>query len=248
MSYQALPAKDDSGRPVAAVTGASSGIGAAIARALTAAGFEVVIGARRLDKLREVAAPIGALALELDVTSAASVEAFARQLPRLNVLVNNAGIVPTPAPVSEADLLRWRLTWDTNVLGLVAVTRACLPALEASGAGHIVNIGSIVSWEVYPGGAAYAASKHAVRAISRTLRIELLGKPVRVTEIDAGLVDSSGGINRAPGIEPMQPEDVADCVVWAVTRPPHVNVDEIEVRPITQLPYRPAGWVASLGL
>lgn len=247
MGYHALPGKDGT-RPVAVVTGGSSGIGAATARALAAAGFAVVIGARGLERLRQVAEAIGAQALELDVTDPASIEAFTRQVPRLNVLVNNAGGAFTIGPVAEADLERWRLTWETNVLGLVAMTRACLPALEASGAGHIVNISSVSGFEIFPNGAAYTSAKHAVRAISRTLRVELRDKPIRVTEIAAGTVHTPGTLARVEGLEPLHADDVADCVVWAVTRPPHVDIDEIVVRPITQLPQRPGGWVMALGL
>jgi NADP-dependent 3-hydroxy acid dehydrogenase YdfG len=228
----------------AVVTGASSGIGAATAKRLAEAGFDVIIGARRIDRLREVAEPIGARAIALDVRDRASVEAFAAQVERCDVLVNNAGGALGLEPLAQADEEHWRGMWETNVLGLMFVTRALLPKLEASGAGHIVNVGSIAGFETYPGGAGYTSVKHAVRAITRTLRIELLGKPIRVTEIDPGLVETEfsvvrlGSRERADkvyeGMTPLTGDDIADCIVWAVTRSPHVNIDEMTVRPIAQ--------------
>jgi NADP-dependent 3-hydroxy acid dehydrogenase YdfG len=226
------------------VTGASSGIGAATARQLAAAGFDVIAGARRVERLREVTDPIGARAMQLDVTDRSSVEAFCAQVERCDVLVNNAGGAHGLEPVAQADDEHWRTMWETNVLGLMFMTRALLPKLEASGAGHIVNVGSIAGFETYPGGAGYTSVKHGVRAITRTLRIELLGKPVRVTEIDPGLVETEFSIVRLgskeradkvyEGMTPLTGDDVADCIVWAVTRPAHVNIDEMTVRPIAQ--------------
>jgi NADP-dependent 3-hydroxy acid dehydrogenase YdfG len=230
---------------VAVVTGASSGIGAATARRLRSEGFDLVIGARRLDKLREVAGPLGAMALELDVRDRGSVEAFAAQIPDCDVLINNAGGALGLEPLAQADEDQWRQMWESNVLGLMLVTRALLPRLEASGGGHIVNIGSIAGFETYPGGSGYTSVKHAVRAITRTLRIELLGKPVRVTEIDPGMVETEFSIVRFSGDEaradkvyegltPLTADDIADCIAWAVARPPHVNIDEMVVRPLAQ--------------
>jgi NADP-dependent 3-hydroxy acid dehydrogenase YdfG len=230
---------------VAVVTGASSGIGAATVRRLHHAGFKVVAGARRMDRLREVTEPIGATALALDVRDRASVEAFAAQVPRCDVLVNNAGGALGVALLAQADDEHWRTMWETNVFGLMLVTRVLLPKLEASGNGYIVNIGSIAGIETYPGGSGYTTVKHAVRAISRTLRIELLGKPVHVTEIDPGLVETEfsivrfgGDTERAAkvyeGMTPLTADDIADCVAWSVTRPRHVNIDEMVVRPIAQ--------------
>ena len=228
----------------AVVTGASSGIGAATVRRLRTEGFDVIGGARRMEKLRAVCEPVGATAIELDVRDRQSVEAFAAQVQRCDVLVNNAGGALGLEPLAEADDANWRGMWETNVFGLMLVTRALLPKLEASGAGHIVNIGSIAGFETYPGGAGYTSVKHAVRAISRTLRLELLGKPIRVTEIDPGLVETEfsvvrlGSEERAAkvyeGITPLVGDDIADCIAWAVTRPPHVNIDEMVVRPIAQ--------------
>jgi NADP-dependent 3-hydroxy acid dehydrogenase YdfG len=230
----------------AVVTGASSGIGAATARALAQAGFRVYMGARRLDRLREVAGPIGATALPLDVTDLESIAAFAAQLPsQVHLLVNNAGGALGVDRIETAHDEDWQRMWETNVLGVLRVTRALLPALRASGNGHIVNLGSIAGFETYGGGAGYTGSKHALRALTRTLRLELLGEPVRVTEVSPGLVETefslvrfAGDAERAKsvyrGLDPLTPEDVADCIVWAATRPSHVNIDEIVVRPRDQ--------------
>lgn len=235
---------------IAVVTGASSGIGAATAQALAAAGYRVFLGARRLDRLEEVAAAISpagaAVALPLDVTDPASVAAFTGSLPAtLSLLVNNAGGALGLDRIEDARDERWRIMWEVNVLGVLRMTRALLPALEASGDGHVINIGSIAGFETYAGGAGYTAVKHAVRAFTRTLRLELLGRPVRVTEIAPGLVETefslvrfAGDAEKAKsvyrGMEPLAAEDVADCVVWAATRPSRVNVDEIVVRPRDQ--------------
>jgi NADP-dependent 3-hydroxy acid dehydrogenase YdfG len=226
---------------VAVVTGASSGIGAATAVRLAKEGFDVVVGARRLDRLREVAEPIGARALPLDVTDTASVEAFAAEMPSCHVLINNAGGALGLTPVAEADDEQWRWMYDANVLGVMRVTRALLPKLVASGDGHIVNIGSIAGLEVYDGGAGYTAVKHALRAVSETLRIELLGQPVRVSEVDPGMVETEfstvrfgGDVDRAAqvyaGTTPLVADDVADCIAFVVTRPSHVNIDQLVVK------------------
>jgi NADP-dependent 3-hydroxy acid dehydrogenase YdfG len=230
----------------AVVTGASSGIGAATARALAGAGFRVFIGARRLDRLREVADPIGATALPLDVTDEAGVAAFTAALPAaVHLLVNNAGGAHGLDRVENARDEDWRWMWEVNVLGTMRLTRALLPALKASGDGHIVNVGSIAGFETYAGGAGYTGAKHAERAFTRTLRLELLGEPVRVTDVAPGLVETefslvrfAGDAERAAavyrGLQPLTPEDIADCILWAATRPSHVNVDEIVVRPRDQ--------------
>jgi NADP-dependent 3-hydroxy acid dehydrogenase YdfG len=173
------------------------------------------------------------------------VAAFAAGVPRVHLLVNNAGGAQGLEPIAEARDDDWRTMWEVNVLGLMRMTRALLPALLASGDGHVVNLGSVAGFETYAGGAGYTSVKHAVRAISRTLRLELLGKPVRVTEIDPGMVETEfsqvrfrGDQDKASavyrGMQPLTAEDVADCVVWAATRPAHVNVDEIVVRPRDQ--------------
>ena len=232
-------------KPIAVVTGASSGIGAATAKHLAQAGYDLVLGARRLDKLQAVAQPLGARAITLDVTDAASVAAFCEQIPAVNVLVNNAGGALGLEPVAEAEDEKWRTMFESNVLGTMRMTRTLLPKLEASGRGHIVVIGSIAGFEVYPGGAGYAAAKHAERALAETLRLELLGKPIRVTEIAPGLVETEfslvrfgGDAERATkpyqGMTPLTADDVADAIVWAVTRPPHVNIDQMTIRPLDQ--------------
>ena len=234
---------------IAVVTGASSGIGEATARMLAGTGFRVVAGARRLDRLKTLEAAIGAVVLPLDVRELASIEAFVREVgarfDSVSVLVNNAGLAAGLEPVGAGDDANWRAMLDTNVLGLLRMTRACLPLLRKAERAHIVNLGSVAGFEVYAGGAGYTASKHAVRAISRTLRIELNGEPIRITEIDPGMVETEfslvrfkGDAQRAAsvyqGVEPLTGADVAEAIGWAVTRPAHVNVDELVIRPIQQ--------------
>jgi hypothetical protein len=230
---------------IAVVTGASAGIGAATARGLAAAGWSVAVGARREDRIAALAAEIGGRGLPLDVTDAASVERFAAQVPELRLLVNNAGAAFGTDKIEEAVDERWMAMFETNVLGVLRMTRALLPALLASGDGHVVNLGSIAGFETYAGGAGYTASKHALRALTHTLRLELLGRPVRVTDISPGLVETEfsnvrffGDTGRAKavyrGLDPLTPEDIAECVVWAAGRPSHVNIDEIVVRPRDQ--------------
>jgi NADP-dependent 3-hydroxy acid dehydrogenase YdfG len=233
------------GRGTAVVTGASSGIGAATARLLATAGFDVVIGARRLDRLAEVAAPIGARAIALDVTEPASVEAFCSQIDSCALLVNNAGGALGRDPVEHADEEQWRWMYDANVLGVLRMTQALLPHLRAAGNGHVVTVGSIAGFDPYPGGAGYNAAKHAVRAVMRVLRLELVGEPVRVTEIDPGMVETEFSLVRFDGdtakadavydgVTPLTADDVADAIVWAATRPPHVNIDQITLMPTQQ--------------
>ena len=230
---------------VAVVTGASSGIGAATAVALHNAGFALVLGARRLEKVQEVGEPLGALCLPLDVTDAASVEAFCAQIPAVNVLVNNAGGALGLDKFADSKDEDWQRMYDTNVMGLMRVTRALLPKLEASGAGHVVNIGSIAGREAYPGGAGYNAVKFAVKAITQVMRLELVGKPIRITEVAPGMVETefsvvrfSGDEERAKkvyaGLQPLSAADVAEVIQWVVTRPAHVNIDEIVVKPLAQ--------------
>ena len=231
---------------IAVVTGASSGIGEATARALAAAGYSVVLGARRMDRLEGVASSINGRALPLDVSDKASVQAFAAALPpQVHVLVNNAGGALGLAPVAEFDEDHWLAMFQSNVLGLARMTRELHGRLLASGDGHVINIGSIAGFETYPGGAGYTAAKHAVRAITQTLRLEWLGQPLRVTEIDPGLVETefslvrfAGDAERANKIyadtRPLSADDIADAVVWATTRPAHVNVDQIVIRPTDQ--------------
>ncbi|MCU1483843.1 MAG: sdh 2 [Actinomycetia bacterium] len=232
-------------RGTAVVTGASSGIGAATARRLATEGFDVVVGARRLDRLREVAEPIGARALVLDVTDPASVEAFAAEVGDCRVLVNNAGGALGLDPVASADEEQWRQMYDANVLGTLRATQAFLPKLEASGDGHIVMIGSIAGWEPYEGGAGYNAAKFALRAMTKVLRSELLGTPIRVSEIDPGMVETEFSVVRFDGdaaraaavydrTTPLTADDIADCIAFVVTRPSHVNIDTLLVMPRDQ--------------
>lgn len=233
---------------IAVVTGASSGIGAATAKALARSGFKVVGGARRVDRVRKAVGDAG-VALELDVTKRESVDAFVRDVEkrfhRVDVLVNNAGGALGLTPVEQSDDEDWTNMWKTNVLGLMYMTRACIPLLRKARYGHIVNLGSIAAFETYKGGAGYTAVKHAVRAISRTLRLELNGEPIRVTEIAPGMVETEFSLvrfhgdrqaakNVYAGLKPLSAEDVADCIVFAVTRPPHVDIDEIVIRPLAQ--------------
>jgi NADP-dependent 3-hydroxy acid dehydrogenase YdfG len=232
-------------RRTAVVTGASSGIGEATARRLAAEGFDVIVAARRRDRLDALAAEIGATAYTLDVTSPESVEAFAAALTSCDVLVNNAGGARGLTPVAESDDEQWRWMYETNVIGMMRVTKALLPLIIGGGNGHIVLLGSIAGREVYEGGAGYAAAKHAARAVNETLRLELLGKPVRITEVAPGMVETDfsllrfgGDAERAAktyeGLTPLTADDIADLVAFAVTRPPHVDIDVIIVKPRDQ--------------
>lgn len=233
------------GRGTAVVTGASAGIGAATARRLVAEGFDVAVGARRVDRLRDVAEAVGARWHALDVGEPGSVAAFCDWVGDVRVLVNSAGGALGATPYEEADDEQWRWMYEVNVLGAVRMTRALLPRLEASGDGHVVTIGSIAGFEPYPGGSGYNAAKAAVRATTKVLRLELLGRPVRVSEVDPGMVDTEfslvrfgGDAERAAavyrGMTPLVADDVADCVAWIVTRPAHVNVDQLVVMPRDQ--------------
>jgi NADP-dependent 3-hydroxy acid dehydrogenase YdfG len=230
---------------LAVVTGASSGFGAATARALAAEGFELVLGARRIDRVRAVGEPLGALCLPLDVTDPESVAAFAERVARVDVLVNNAGNAFGGETIAEADEAKWRGMFELNVMGVLRMTRALLPKLLASGDALIVNVGSIAGFEVYPGGAGYTASKHALRALTQTLRLELLGKPVRVTEIAPGMAETEfalvrfgGDRERArklyAGMTPLVAADVAAAIAFVATRPSHVDIDEMVIRPRDQ--------------
>jgi NADP-dependent 3-hydroxy acid dehydrogenase YdfG len=241
-------------KKTAVVTGASAGIGAATARALHREGFRLVLGARRVERLEELARELGGPGSAgsgsvkfhaLDVTDPASVRKFASSIERADLLVNNAGAAFGLDRVESAVEERWREMFELNVMGVLRVTRALLPRLRASGDGHIINVGSISGFEVYPGGAGYTASKHAARALTKTLRLELLGEPIRITEIAPGLADTefgkvrfAGDTERADrvyrGMTPLVAEDVAECIAFAATRPSHVNIDELVVKPRDQ--------------
>jgi NADP-dependent 3-hydroxy acid dehydrogenase YdfG len=232
-------------RRVAVVTGASSGIGAATLRSLAAAGFEVVGAARRIERVEEIVREVDGRALRLDVTDPESVGRVAEALPDVSVLVNNAGGALGLEPVAEADEEKWRQMYETNVLGVVRMTKALLPALERSGNGHIVIVGSVAGVEVYPSGGGYTAAKHAANAVARTLRLELLGKPVRVSEVAPGMVRTEFSLVRFQGdrekadavyegMTPLSGEDVADAIAYVVTRPPHVDVDYVSIKPTDQ--------------
>jgi NADP-dependent 3-hydroxy acid dehydrogenase YdfG len=235
----------NAGPRTALVTGASSGIGAATVRALAEAGFDAIAAARRVDRCEQLAADVGGRALALDVTDRESVAALAGEIEELSVVVHSAGGALGLEHVAEADESKWREMYESNVLGVMAVTKALLPALERGGDGHIVVIGSIAGVEVYRGGAGYTAAKHAVHAVTQTLRLELLEKGIRVTEIAPGMVDTEfslvrfdGDRERADavyhGLDPLQAEDVADVVAYVVTRPPHVDVDYVGIKPTAQ--------------
>lgn len=230
------------------VTGAGSGIGAAIARSLAADGFHVWCAARRTDRIAAVAAQIGGTAVTCDVTDAHDVAALAAAVgPRLDVLVNNAGGALGTDPVTVADPEQWRAMYDVNVVGTMQVTQALTPALIASGAGTIVNIGSVAGHAVYEGGGGYAAAKHGLAAVTETLRLELNGQPVRITEIAPGMVHTEefslvrygGDRVKADAVyagidKPLMAEDIADAVRWVVTRASHVNVDLMIIKPLAQ--------------
>lgn len=239
-------------RPIAVVTGASSGIGAATARHLARAGFEVICAARRTDRIEALAAEIGGRAVVCDVTDADSVAALALAAgPRVDVLVNNAGGAFGSAPVAEGDADQWRRMYDVNVVGLMQVTRALLPALisggVASGAGTIINVGSIAGRVAYEGGAGYTAAKHGTKVVTETLRLELVAQPVRVCEVAPGMVRTDefalvrfdGDQAKADAVyagvaEPLVADDIADAITWVATRPPHVNIDELVIKPRAQ--------------
>ncbi len=232
-------------RRVAVVTGASAGIGAATARTLAAQGFHVVCVARREGPITELAAQIGGTAFAADVTDGAAVTALTESLDRVDVLVNNAGGARGLEPVQEADIEHWRWMWEANVLGTLRMTRALLPKLIDSGDGLIVTVTSIAALETYDNGSGYTSAKHAQGALHRTLRGELLGKPVRLTEIAPGMVKTDFSLRRFEGDEeradavykgvtPLVAEDVAEVIGFVASRPSHVNLDTIVIRPRDQ--------------
>jgi len=237
------------------ITGASSGIGAACARTFAEAGANLVLAARRIDRLQEIAEhlcstfDINIRAVVLDVRSREAVVDFVQTLEKdgvvVDVLVNNAGLASGLATVQEGDIDDWETMIDTNIKGLLYLTRAVVPGMVARGSGHVINIGSIAGHETYPNGAVYCATKHAVAAINRGLAIDTLGTGVRVSSVDPGLVDTEfsvvrfhGDQERADavyqGLTPLSAEDVADAVLFCATRPPHANVREMILMPTDQ--------------
>ena len=229
----------------AIVTGASSGIGAAAARALAGDGWRVLVGARRVDRLEELAAEIGGEARRLDVTDPRSVAEFCAAAAECNLLVNNAGGAHGVERVESSVEEKWRLMFESNAMGTMRMTKELLPKLRASGDGHVITTTSIAGFETYRGGAGYTAAKHAQRAIVQTLRLELLGEPIRVTEIAPGLVETEFSVVRLGGDEtaaeavyrgmtPLRAPEVAECIRWAAAQPSHVNIDEIVIRPRDQ--------------
>ncbi|MEO3892487.1 SDR family NAD(P)-dependent oxidoreductase [Nonomuraea sp. B5E05] len=235
-------------RRTAVVTGASSGIGEATARRLAGEGYDVVAGARRRDRLDKLAAEVPSITpVTLDVTCQESVDALAGALGRCDVLVNNAGGALGLEPVSGARLDDWQRMYDTNVLGSLRMTQALLPRLIESGDGVLVMLTSTAGLVSYEGGGGYCAAKHAQTSMVETLRLELVGQPVRIVEIAPGMVRSEGfAVTRFRGDEaaaarvyegvpdPLTSDDVADAIAWTVTRPAHVNVDRMVIRPRAQ--------------
>lgn len=232
---------------IAVVTGASSGIGAATARALAAEGFRVVCAARRTDRIEALASEIGGVAVSLDVTDATSVASLAAGLDVVHVLVNNAGGAFGADPIESTDPEQWRAMYEVNVVGLVRVTQALLPALRASGDGLILNIGSTAGRRTYENGGGYTAAKHATRAVTETLRLELNGEPIRISEVAPGMVRTDefalvrfGGDQAAAdkvyaGVaDPLVAEDIAEAVRWIAMLPAHVNIDELVIKPRAQ--------------
>jgi 3-hydroxy acid dehydrogenase/malonic semialdehyde reductase len=241
---------------VAAVTGASAGIGEATARALAAAGCNLIIGARRMQKLSELQAEVAqkhpdikVVAAPLDVRDPQMVEAFVGltrdKFGQANILVNNAGLVRGLDPLASTTEDNWRVMIETNVVGLIRVTQGMMPLLLASGDAHIVNVASLAGWYAYPGGSVYCATKAAVRFLSQAMRVETVDKPVRLTVISPGMAETEfsevrffGDKEKAAsvykGVDPLVGADIADAIAWAVSRPKHVNVDEVLITPQQQ--------------
>ena len=237
------------------ITGASAGIGAACARAFAAAGARLVLTARRRERLDALAAELREAAgtechpLALDVRDRDGVRSALAGLPpewaAVDVLVNNAGLARGTEGVQAGDPAEWDEVVQTNVNGLLYVTRAVTPGMVERGRGHVINLGSVAGHEVYPGGAVYCATKHAVGAITKGLRMDLLGTGIRVSTVDPGLVETEFSVVRFKGdreraekvyrdMTPLTADDIADTVLWVATRPPHVNVDEVIIKPTDQ--------------
>jgi serine 3-dehydrogenase len=237
------------------ITGASAGIGEACARAFAGAGARLILAARRAERLASLAAELERESgteshwVSLDVRDPGVVTRVLEDLPaewvEIDVLVNNAGLSRGLDPIQEGELRDWEEMIDTNVKGLLYVTRAVLPGMVERGRGHVIDIGSTAAHEVYPGGNVYCATKHAVKAITQGLRQDLLGTGVRVSQVDPGMVETEFSVVRFRGDEeraekvyegfrPLGAEDVAEAVLWCATRPEHVNVDEIILKSVDQ--------------
>ncbi len=247
----AIPTQDPTQR-TAVITGASSGIGAATARELARLGFTVVLAARRVDRLEALAKEVRtdggtAQVFPLDVTDREAVIAFAGQVESCDVLVNIAGGAYGTEEITQADPADWRNMYEVNVLGALHVTQALMPQLLASGDGTVVVLSSTASFTCYEGGGGYSAAKHGAHVLAQTLRLEACGQPLRVVEIAPGMVQTEefslnryrGNADKADAVyagvaNPLVAEDIADTVAWAVTRPSHVNVDLLVVRPRAQ--------------
>ncbi|MGE4131109.1 MAG: SDR family NAD(P)-dependent oxidoreductase [Bdellovibrionales bacterium] len=239
----------------ALVSGATSGIGWSTALALAQDGFSILATGRRPERLADLKSKIESsgqkmIGAVLDVRDAAAVQALANEHARLpiEILVNNAGLARGVEKFQDAKLEDWDQMFDTNVKGLLAMTRAFLPKMLDRKKGHVINIGSVAGKWVYPGGAVYCATKFAVRALSEGLRLDLLGSPIRVTNIEPGMVETEfskvrfGDEDRAKsvykGLKPLTAEDIAECVVWSARRPAHVNIQEMVIFPTAQASVR----------
>ncbi|GJQ31391.1 MAG: short-chain dehydrogenase [Ignavibacteriaceae bacterium] len=237
------------------VTGASAGIGLATARAFASEGCRLILAARRIEKIKKLAGELTAqygidvLALQLDVKDRNAVFSAIGSLPeewkKIDILVNNAGLGKGLSPIHEGDVDGWEEMIDTNVKGLLYVTKAVVPGMIANGGGHIINLGSVAGREVYPNGNVYCATKFSVFALSKALRLELYDKNIRTTTIDPGMVETefsvvrfNGDVERATnvykGFSPLKPEDIAETIVFCATRPPHVNITEVVIYPTEQ--------------
>jgi 3-hydroxy acid dehydrogenase / malonic semialdehyde reductase len=236
------------------ITGASSGIGAACVKYFAQAGAKLILAARRIEKLQQVVEslniqPANVHLIQLDVRDRIAVESAISHLPaqwsNIDILVNNAGLSRGLDKIHEADVQDWEEMIDTNIKGLLYVTRYVLPGMVQRNKGHIINIGSIAGHQTYPGGNVYCATKAAVKSISEGLKLDLIGTQVRVTSVDPGMVETEfsnvrfhGDNQRADkvyqGLTPLTPDDIADVIFFCATRPPHVNINEVILMPVDQ--------------
>ena len=236
------------------ITGASSGIGAACARVFAGAGAKLILAARRLERLQQLVETLHGTSaqihlLQLDVRDRSAVESAISTLPpswsNIDILINNAGLSRGLDKLPEGNIQDWEEMIDTNIKGLLYLTRYVTPGMISRDRGHVVNLGSIAGHQIYPGGNVYCATKAAVQAISEGLKQDLLGTPVRVTSVDPGMVetefsevrfhgDTERGKKVYQGVTPLTPDDVADVIFFCVTRPPHVNINEVVLMPVDQ--------------